>query len=340
MNANVRRLGPEDAETARELVRSFHARTVSEAHIRGLLADPVYIRPRLGRHAVSVLLAVAAFLSLGCALGQTTNARKIGDGTEPAWSPYGQWILVSVLMDDQRDLFVVRPDGSERRQITDTPESELLAAWSSEGRVAYISPTDIGLRLIVMDDPLRDVGQSHEVRLRGLSLAFTSAPWTPDGAALTVVAGRYPEVDVFRVPVDGSAHAPLVANPGYDSSPAWSRDGRLAFVSDRSGNRDIWVRDHEGALRQLTTGAATDDNPAWSPDGRWIAFASDRSGNRELHVVSAEGGSATQITNNSARVAYPAWSPDGSMLAYVLVTSGRGNDQLMTVAVPAELRSR
>jgi TolB protein len=247
---------------------------------------------------------------------------------------------MSVLMDNQRDLFVVRPDGSGRRQITETPESELLATWSLDGRLAYVRPTDKGLRLIVMADPLRDGGQLRDVRLPGLSPAFTSAPWTPDGAALTVVAGEYPDVDIFRVPLDGSPPAPLVASPGYDGSPAWSRDGRLAFVSGRSGNRDIWVRDQEGTLHQLTTGAATDDNPVWSPDGRWIAFSSDRSGKRELHVVAAEGGSPTQITNNGARVAYPAWSPDGSMLAYVLVTSGRGNDQLMIVTVPAELRSR
>lgn len=35
-----------------------------------------------------------------------------------------------------------------------------------------------------------------------------------------------------------------------------------------------------------------------------------------------------------------AWAPEASMLAYVLVTSGRGHDQLMIVGVPAELRSR
>lgn len=300
------------------------------------MRDKSYIQQRL--MALPVLLGLLVVLATGVAVGQTPEGRKIGDGTEPAWSPNGRWILMSVLTDEQRDLFVIRPDGSERRQITDTPESELLATWSVDGRVAYINPTDSGLRLFVMDDPLRKAEQPREVRLRGSAPAFTSAPWTPDGAALTVVAGEYPELDIHRVAVDGSPATSLVTNAGYDGSPAWSRDGRLAFVSDRGGHRNIWVSGRDGALHQVTTGLGTDDTPAWSPDGRWIAFVSDKSGNREIYVVSAEGGSRIQITNHGTRVAYPAWSPDGALLAYVIVTRGRGNDQLMIVAAPGELR--
>jgi hypothetical protein len=43
MNAGVRRLTPGDAAAAKELVRSFHSRTVSEAHVRDLLSDPANI---------------------------------------------------------------------------------------------------------------------------------------------------------------------------------------------------------------------------------------------------------------------------------------------------------
>jgi len=273
-------------------------------------------------------------------MAQAIPSSKVADGTEPAWSPDGEWILMSVLTGNQRDLYVVRPDGSERRQITDTPESELLGTWSRDGRIAFVKPTDNGLQLFVMETPLADARRSHEVQFREHSPAFTSAPWTPDGLGLTVVVGERNELDIYRVPLDGALPTPLVSSAGYDSSPAWSVDGRLAFVSERSGNRDIWVQGRDGGPHPVTMASASDDSPAWSPDGRWIAFVSDRSGAREIHVVPAEGGAAMQLTNDAAWAAYPAWSPDGSTLAYVLVTRGRGNDHLKVVTIPDDLRGQ
>lgn len=62
-----------------------------------------------------------------------------------------------------------------------------------------------------------------------------------------------------------------------ETSPRYSPDGtKLAFVSDRSGDRQIWVIDlvHGGEAHQVTAlryGAA---NPVWSPDSKNLAFTS------------------------------------------------------------------
>ncbi|MEM7033210.1 MAG: hypothetical protein AAF629_26895 [Chloroflexota bacterium] len=78
----------------------------------------------------------------------------------------------------------------------------------------------------------------------------------------------------------------LVAN---DTTPVWSYQGdRLAFVSQRDDNREIYVTNIDGTeLYNLSQNAADDWTPAWSPDGTKIAFASNREGFWEIYTICA-----------------------------------------------------
>ena len=109
-----------------------------------------------------------------------------------------------------------------------------------------------------------------------------------------------------------------------DESPAWSPDGRrLAFVSDRDGNDEIYVMDANGDnLTRLTNNDSPDWRPVWSPYGR-LAFSSDRDGNDEIYVMDANGDNLTRLTNNDSTDWRPVWSPDGRRLAF---TSWRDGD--------------
>ena len=80
---------------------------------------------------------------------------------------------------------------------------------------------------------------------------------------------------------DGSGLRNLTPKPVRDlADPAWSPDGRkLAFVSDRDGNSEVYVMNADGSgQRNLTRNPAYDADPAWSPDGRKLAFVSNRDG--------------------------------------------------------------
>lgn len=115
---------------------------------------------------------------------------------------------------------------------------------------------------------------------------------------------------------------PLTSAPGSEGWPTWSPDGtRLAYNSDESGKRDIWVR-------QLRVGQSvnlTKDYPGtsnrvldWSPDGEWLAFLSNR-GEAGLFIMPALGGNPRQILSLEQRgwVQDASWSPDGSKLVFV-----------------------
>jgi TolB protein len=111
-----------------------------------------------------------------------------------------------------------------------------------------------------------------------------------------------------------------------NESPAWSPDDRkIAFMSARNGNAEIYVMNADGsAVHNLTRSwQSEDDGPAWSPDGRRIVFYSDRDGgdvrppNDELYVMNADGRGVRRLTTNPGQDLFPVWSPDGKKIAFM-----------------------
>ena len=106
----------------------------------------------------------------------------------------------------------------------------------------------------------------------------------------------------------------LTTHRGLDFQPSISPSGdAIAFVSDRSGALEIYVRSLTGAGvdTPLTRDGGQNVHPAWSPDGRAIAFHSYRRGG--VWIMPARGGAAKQVAVSGSR---PAWSPDGRSIVF------------------------
>jgi Tol biopolymer transport system component len=99
---------------------------------------------------------------------------------------------------------------------------------------------------------------------------------------------------------------------------SWTIDGsRILFTSDRTGNRQIWIMDPDGANQeQLTHDSAEDDDPEWSPSRKQIVFHSNRDGNFEIYVMNADGSGVQRLTDDPAIDRNPTWSPDGAQIAF------------------------
>ena len=126
--------------------------------------------------------------------------------------------------------------------------------------------------------------------------------------------------DIAVVDEDGSSLTNLTNDPdlGRDRSPAISPDGsRVAFVSDRDGNWDIFVMDADGGrVVKLIDYALPAVQPSWSPDGQWIAFASSLEGSWDIYVMRSDGTDVRRLTTDPGAESFPAWSPTGEMIAY------------------------
>jgi len=82
-----------------------------------------------------------------------------------------------------------------------------------------------------------------------------------------------------------------------DYAPAGSPSGeKIAFMSRRAGNWDVYVMNSDGAnIQLLTPGASNEGLPTWSPDGLNLAYLSDRNGAWGLWAMNADGSGQYQV---------------------------------------------
>lgn len=114
-------------------------------------------------------------------------------------------------------------------------------------------------------------------------------------------------------------------------------NGRIAFVSTRDGNSEIYSMLPDGSgLERLTFDAAEDVEPSWSPDGSRLVFSGGLSNDArsgELFVMNQDGSGRIQLTNNLVPDMAPAWSPDGSRIAFQRQDAPGGNWDIYTMSV-------
>ncbi len=142
--------------------------------------------------------------------------------------------------------------------------------------------------------------------------------------------------NIWRVSLaDPGSAAALITSTRMQDSARYSPDGsRIAFVSTRSGNQEIWASDADGQnLQRLTNfNGPSVGSPRWSPDGAWIAFDSRATGRSNVYLVSADGKTTRRITDADGDRMMPAWSRDNRSL----LVSSRTNGVLDLLRIPLD----
>lgn len=133
--------------------------------------------------------------------------------------------------------------------------------------------------------------------------------------------------DIFTVPLEKGPTRNLTASSNaHDKWPRWSPDGsRIAFISDKSGEDEVWTIAQDGATPPVQI---TDSNRAmlyaaeWSSDGKRLAY-SDKDG--KIFVVTLADKKQTLVTNAPrGQVRDYVWSPKGNYLAFSM-SGANGN---------------
>ncbi|HET7217855.1 MAG TPA: protein kinase [Vicinamibacterales bacterium] len=152
---------------------------------------------------------------------------------------------------------------------------------------------------------------------------------SPAGDRIVFVRGES-DFDLTDISLSHKTVRPLLSTARNESDPSWARDGqRYAYVTDRRGQDEIWVRSRDGASDQpvITQELFGDDStvmlaaPTFSPDGQRLAYV--RTGFKpiwplRIYTSLVAGGTPVPllpVTHDAVQVA-PSWSPDGQWIAY------------------------
>ncbi len=214
----------------------------------------------------------------------------IGQASQPDFSPDGTHIAFRSWKSDTRGVFAMGgPSGIDYHRITSQSFFEdARPCWSPEGgRIVFFSrrESDRRPRLYISE------GENE----RSLGVLGTNPDWLPDGRI--VYQGCANEVcGIIVINPDGS-NPIAITSDGRDAAPSPSSDGsKIAFMSQREGDWEIYVVDVDGSeLKRVTDNSAQDGLPTWSPDGNAIAFASDRDGRWAIWAMNSDGSNQRQL---------------------------------------------
>ena len=215
-------------------------------------------------------------------------------------------------------------EGPPLRLAANQP-APISLAWMPDGD-AIVFSTGRGLwRMRV-----RDGGTRAPERLAFASGQVADPALSRDGRRLAYSQHQVRQ-NIRRVELAEASEAAgppreLIPSTREDGWPQYSPDGgRIAFLSDRSGVRQIYVCDAAGSnlvrLTSLPEGVER-PYPGWSPDGRTIVFAARASANTDLYLVDVQGGQPRRLTSALSAEYHPQWSRDGKGIYFASDRTG------------------
>jgi Tol biopolymer transport system component len=263
-----------------------------------------------------------AMVLLFTSLGVTTPAGAVPEQNAEV---VGEIAFVSDV-DGDYELFLMRPDGTDVRQLTDNEVNDYDPAWSPDGlRIVWEQETDDSYDYEDIYIMRLDSGRARRwIHTRNVDDG--DSEWSPDGEWIAFRSNDGGDgADVVAVRVDKSRGTNVSAQDenSVNSYPTWSPDSKkLAFVVSWDGG-DIFIArrccSHGFKKRQITeNNSRQEEFLDWSPDGSCILYAryQNAAAGDDLYAISPDGTKARPVLQLPGDQTAPAWSPDGSQIVF------------------------
>lgn len=254
-------------------------------------------------------------------------ARAPGDqDLEARYSPDGRRIAFRRGVAPYSDLYVMDADGRNVRALTHIATRIRGYAWTRDGSALVFASNHAGpMALYVVD-----VDGDGAIQPLGVSPAEY-----PDTARATdTVVYEIPRTHsmLARATLDGSSPVtpqPLTRSTGNDFGPQVSPDGRrIAFVSDRSGQYQVWIHQLDPA-QTIALGDDADvalTAPRWTRDGQALVAVEHRDGKRRLVEIEIASRHRRVLSRDGENVLLGVAGAAGGTYAWIAGSSGIDNE--------------
>jgi serine/threonine protein kinase/Tol biopolymer transport system component len=261
----------------------------------------------------------ARLTAVGDPVAITEGSRSISSGEV---SPRGDWIVYQVT-EPREDLYVVRTDGSEPRQLTDDKAKDRVPRWAPDGSsiLFYSNVTGRYEAWTIRPD---GTGRERLTQTRGEEIF--NPIWSPDMRRIVLGLGfRTTALLDLAAPPPRRTPRPLSLPAGFSAS-SWTADGSPNRSPDGGrlagtlGGRGIAVYDFgTGRLERLTDRG---QSPVWLPGGQALLYLDEG----RVFALDLRTGRSQQVLaprpNSEFRSVSPG--PDGKTLYLVRSTDEGG----------------
>ncbi len=279
------------------------------------------------------------FVRISAAGGEAHHIEGV-DAT-PIWSSDSRWIAFTRAPEEEDE----DEAGPREGWISPNAISNTLDAERFDGRVITSMRYKRDGALQFLPDPsIRDKRQLFVVSAGGGEpLQLTEMPfdvggvvWSPDGETILFTGNERQDdelnteqtVDIYAGARSGGGARRLTENPGSESNPAFSPDGRsltFSYSADRGSLTELRMVDvaPDGTFQGESRNVMPNwdrrfGGVHWTPDGSALLFSAGIGGDSHIFQVPATGGEPSQLSSGPRRLSGFSTSTDGQTTAFTV----------------------
>jgi eukaryotic-like serine/threonine-protein kinase len=279
--------------------------------------------------------------------GGTSRALQTGfaDTRYPIWTPDGKHLLFEGIQDPSAspaqasDWWVVPLDGGVALK------TGAFDAFRSRGLSAYMGPGDWAGEDLMFSAEIGDSTSLWKIRISSKTWQAAGEPQRltfgsgldaepsravdPGGrGTLLAFSSLSSHNNVWRLPIRPKEAADLqrpetgelqqlTRSDASDTNPSASADGKkIVFLSGKSRNKDIWMKDLEsGQETALTASAVEKSSPIITSDGSKVAYSAPEKQKQPIYVIASSRGMVEKLCEDCGEPV--GWSSDGTKLLYL-----------------------